>query len=177
MKKVAWIGALALVATTGYIAAGPYLAIAQIKTGISERDLEKLNEKIDFPILRQDLKEQLRAKGITVAAHQAQNNPLAALAAGLATTMVDGIVDSFVTPAGLASLMGGEKPSNKKAGRSDAGGQHGKDHLLENARYAYDSVNKFSVWVPTNDGEEIRFILQRDGLSWKLVRLVLPMSE
>lgn len=148
-----------------------------MKAGIVEKDSERLSGSIDFPLVRQGLKEQLRAAAMKNAATELASNPFAALAAGLATTMVDGIVDSFVTPAGLASLMGGEKPTNWKAWWSETGDHNGKDPLLENARYAYDSVNKFSVWVPTNDGEEIRFILQRDGLSWRLVRLVLPMSE
>jgi hypothetical protein len=91
--------------------------------------------------------------------------------------MVDGVVDSFVTPAGLASLMGGEKPSNQASGGTETGGPREKDELFQNAEYGYDSLSKFSAWVPTDDGKEIRFILQRDGLSRRLVKVALPIGE
>ena len=166
-----------LVLLVAYVAAGPYITIAEIKKGIAEQDSERLAEKIDFSMLRLDLKEQLRAKGISTAVKEAEKNPLAALVAGVATTMVDGVVDSVVTPAGLASLMGGEKPSDQTSRRSETSSPREKDELFRNARYGYDSLSKFSAWVPTDDGKEIRFILHRGGISWRLVRVVLPMGE
>lgn len=177
MRRFVLIAFAVLVLVIAYVAAGPYITIAEIKKGVAERDAEVLAEKIDFSALRQDLKEQLRAKGITMAVNESQSNPLAALVAGLATTMVDGVVDSFVTPAGLASLMGGEKPSDQTSRRSEASGPGEKNALFHDARYGYDSLSKFSAWVPTDDGKEIRFILQRDGLSWRLVKVVLPIGE
>jgi Protein of unknown function (DUF2939) len=177
MRKFVLIASAALLLAVAYAAAGPYITIAEIKKGVAEQDSELLAEKIDFSMVRQDLKEQLRAKGISTAVSEAQNNPVAALVAGLATTIVDGVVDSFVTPAGLASLMGGKKPSNQTPRRSDTSGPRKKEGLFRNARYGYDSLSKFSAWVPTDDGKEIRFILQRDGLSWRLVKVVLPIGE
>jgi hypothetical protein len=32
------------------------------------------------------------------------------------------------------------------------------------------------VWVPNDTGGETRFVLKRDGLSWKLVNIVIPMD-
>lgn len=177
MRKFVFVASAALLLVVAYVAAGPYITVAEIKKGVAEKDSERLAEKIDFAMLRQDLKEQLRAKGMAVAANEAQNNPLTALVAGLATTMVDGVVDSFVTPAGLASLMGGQKPYNQKTRKPEASSPREKDELFRNARYGYDSLSKFSAWVPTDDGKEIRFILQRSGLSWRLVKVVLPMGE
>ena len=177
MRTFVFLASAALLLVVAYLAAGPYIAISEIKKAVAEQDSERLAEKIDFSMLRQDLKEQLRAKGIAMAVNEAQSNPLAALVAGLATTMVDGVVDSFVTPAGLASLMGGEKRSNQTSRRSEASSPREKDALFRNARYGYDSLSKFSAWVPTDDGKEVRFILQRDGLSWRLVKVVLPIGE
>jgi len=177
MKRFAWGIVLVLVAVIGYAAAGPYLAIADIKTGIAEKDAEKLREDVDFPLLRQNLKEQLKAAALKTAAKELQNNPLGALAAGLATTLVDRVVDSFVTPSGLASIMEGHEPSENSAGNKGNVSRPKKDDLFRNANYSYDSFSQFSVWVPNDRGEQFRFILERRHLSWKLVNLVLPIGQ
>jgi len=175
MKKIVWIGVVILVLVVGYAAAGPYLTISAIKTGIVEKDSEKLSENIDFPTLRQNIKEHLNAEMMKSAATELKDNPFAALAAGLATKMVDGIVDSFVTPSGLAALMEGKKPSKEGNGGNPSPPKKGD--LFKNARYSYDSTSKFSIWVPNDKGEEARFILKREGLSWKLVNIIIPIDE
>ena len=180
MKTFAWIIGVAMIALLGYVAAGPYLAIADIKTGIVDKDADRLSAKVDFPALRQNLKDQFNARLMNNAAGELKDNPLGALAAGLATTMVDGIVDSFVTPAGLAHVMAGDRPSEslvKQTVKADTGPPPKEEDLLQNARYSYDSLSQFSVWVPDAEGHETRFVLQRDGVSWRLVNLVLPLDE
>lgn len=175
MKKVVWVAGVILVLVVGYVAAGPYLTVSAIKTGIVEQDSEKLSENIEFPKLRQNLKDQLNVAMVKNAAIELEDNPFAALAAGFATKMVDVIVDSFVTPSGLAALMEGKKPP--KDGGTGNTTPPNKDDLFKNARFSYDSTSKFSIWVPNDKGEEARFVLQRDGLSWKLVNLVIPIDE
>lgn len=175
MKKSIWIVGVVLFLVVGYVAAGPYLTVSAIKTGIVENDSEKLSENIDFQTLRQNMKDQLNAAMMKNAATEMEDNPFAALAVGFATKMVDGIVDSFVTPSGLAALMEGKK--SNKGETSGNSSSPKKDDLFKNARFSYDSVSKFSIWVPNDKGEEVRFVLKRDGLSWKLVNIVIPMNE
>lgn len=158
----------AVVVFGGYFAATPYMAVSNIKDSIVEKDSEELSENIDFPVLRQNLKDQLNAKMMENMADELSNNPFAALGMGLASTMVDGMIDGFITPAGLAQSMQGKKA------RSSSTGNVNKDELFKDARFTYDSMSKFSAWVPNEDGEEIRFVLKRDGLNWKLVNMVLP---
>lgn len=175
MKKVLWVAGIILALIIGYVAAGPYLTVSSIKTGIVEKDSDKLSENIEFPTLRNNLKEQFNAAMLKNAATELKDNPFAALAAGLATKMVDGIVDSFVTPSGLAAIMEGEKPS--KNGNVESTTPTKKDDLFKDARFSYDSTSKFSIWVPNDEGKEIRFVLQREGLSWKLVNIIVPIDE
>ena len=47
----------------------------------------------------------------------------------------------------------------------------------QGAIYEYDSVSQFSVWIPAEKGEEIRFILRREGINWKLENILLPESD
>ncbi len=175
MKKIMWVVGAILTLVMGYVAAGPYLTVSAIKTGIVEQDSEKLSENIKFPTLRQNLKEQLNAAMVKNSATDLKDNPFAALAAGFASKMVDGMVDSFVTPAGLAAIMEGKKPS--KNGDVESTTPPKKDDLFKDAKFSYDSTSKFSIWVPNDKGEEARFILQREALSWKLVNLIIPIDE
>lgn len=175
MKKIFWFVGVLLVLLIGYVAAGPYLTVSAIKTGIVEKDSEKLSENIEFPTLRQNMKEQLNAVVMKNSATELKDNPFAAIGVALATKMVDGIVDSFVTPSGLAALMEGKKP--RKGENSGNTPPPQKDDLFKNARYSYDSMSKFSIWVPNDKGEEVRFVFKREVFSWKLVNLVIPMDE
>lgn len=177
MKKGVWGLGLLLVALAGYVIAGPYLTVSEIKAGIVEKDSEKLSENIEFPTLRQNLKEQMNAAMMKNAATELKDNPFAAFGAALATKMVDGIVDSFVTPSGLASVMKGKKPSKQNSESTSTNEKPKEEDLFKNARYSYDSHSKFSIWVPNEKGEEARFVLKRDGISWKLVNLVIPMDK
>lgn len=177
MKKAVWIIGFVIIVAIGFVAASPFFTIANIKTAIVEQDSEKFSDNIDFPIFRQNLKNRFNRAMMENIGEEIRGNPLAAIAAGFATKMADGVVDSFVTPNGLARLMEGKKPSISRSRRNSAANKNPpkRDDLFKNARYAYDSLNKFSIWVPTDMGDEIRFILQRDGFSWKLVDLVVPI--
>lgn len=175
MKKFVWITSIATIMIIGYIAATPFFTVSNIKTSIVEQDSEKLSENVDFPIFRQNLKKQFNTAMMKNVGSELQNNPFAAIAAGFATNMVDGIVDSFVTPSGLAMLMEGKKPSRSRRRNPSNTDQANRDDLFKNARYSYDSLTRFSIYVPTDTGDEIRFILQRDGLSWKLVDMIVPI--
>ena len=175
MKKIMWIVVVVLVIAVSYVAAGPFLTVSAIKTGVAEQNSEKLSDNIEFSVLRQNLKDQLNVMMLENSTSGLEDNPFAALAIGLATKMVDGIVDSFVTPSGLAAIMKGKKPPTIKDTGSSTSTP--KDDLFQNSRFSYDSINKFSIWVPDENGEESRFVLQRYGFSWKLVNIVIPIDE
>jgi len=181
MKKNILIVGLLLVAVGGYVAAGPYITISAIKDGIVEKDSEKLSDNIDFPALRQNMKDQLNAQMMQNVATELKDNPFAALAAGFASKMVDGIVDAFITPSGLAKIMEGKKPEIQKSNggvkTETTNDAPNKEDLFKNARYSYDSMSKFSIYVPNDKGEEARFLLKRQDLSWKLVSIEIPMNK
>lgn len=187
MKRIAWIIGLLALLIALWIGAGPYLAVADIERGINDKDSERLAERVDFPTLRQNLKDQFKVTILKSATKELEDNPFGALATGLATTLVDGLVDAFITPAGLASLMDGERPSvgsvpsraeSRPTQTPEPDQEQTQDRdLFKNARHSYDSLSRFSVWVPGQDGRETRFVLQRDGLSWRLVNVILPLDE
>ena len=173
---------LLAVAVCGYTAAGPLITLHGMKVGIRERDSEKLSEYIDFLTLRMNLKEQVNAVVMKEAATQMKENPFAALGIAVASKVAESLVESAVTPAGLANLMEGKKPLAPTAAPSAAtdiapSAKTGQGEPFKSARYTYDSTERFSVWVKDDKGEEIRFVLTRNWLSWKLTNIILAMKS
>lgn len=176
MKKVIIGLVILIVLIIAYVAAGPFITIHGIKSGIESQDTEKLSECIDFPTLRSNLKEQLNAAMMKSAAIDLKDNPFGVLAAAFATKVVEGLVESFLTPSGMANLMEGKKPEQNQLDSDNKQGEQ-KWELFKNSRYTYDSLSKFSIWVKGDNSDEIRFVLTRSGVSWRLSNIVIPLSD
>ena len=161
--------AVVLLGFAAYFVAGPYLTLYKLKSGVEARDAEAVAECVDFPALRQNLKDQLQAA--LAKRIDSQQNPLAALAANLAVTFADPVVDRLITPQGLAELMAGQKPPLASSEPSTPAPPAKKP--LEDASFGYESFDEFVVSVPSAGGA-IRFVLTRSGLSWKLSRIEIP---
>lgn len=130
-----------------------------------------MSKNIDFPALRQNIKEQINAVMMQSATESSSDNPFALIAAGIATAMTDKITESLITPIGLASIMHG-----KFTGK-DSGATHqstGKDNLFKHAKLSFDSLDTFSARVKNENGDEFRIVLQREGIEWKMVNIIFP---
>jgi|APMed6443717190_1056831.scaffolds.fasta_scaffold86244_1 hypothetical protein len=170
MKKVIGIAGTILVLIMGYVAIGPFLTFSAIKTGITEKDSVKLSENIDFPILRNNLKEQINAAIIKDATSKSKDKSFIALKAALVQKKItDKIIDSFITPGGLSMIMNENEPKKKEP--------QTKDEIFKNSKFSYDSMNKFSIWITDEEGKEIRFVLGREWLAWKLINIIIPFDE
>ncbi|PQA47452.1 DUF2939 domain-containing protein, partial [Amnimonas aquatica] len=108
MKKGIWAVVGVLVLVIGYVVAGPFLTIHQIKGALKERDKEALAERVDFPVLRTNLKEQFNERLMDEMSSSQHADGFAAFGMMLASKLVDVMVDAMVTPSGIARLMSGE---------------------------------------------------------------------
>lgn len=175
MKKVLLGFVLLAVMLGGYIAAGPYITVAAIREGIANNDADKLAHHIDFPLLRQNIKDQLNASAKAETDRKSDNNIFSALMTGLKAKLVDNMVDSLITPEGLANLMAGKKSLPQESSSKPEPAR--KEDIFKDARFTYDSLDSFSIWVPNTKNGEMRLVLQRRGLTWKLVNLTLPHAQ
>lgn len=173
MKKVFVLAAaLILALLIGYIAVGPLITIHNIKSAIENKDSEKLSDYVDFPSLRTNLKEQLNSELLHHLSTELKDNPFMALGLALGPKLVDGIVDSLVTPTNVSKLLTGKLAGDQKDDMTQQPNQEKKWELLNKARYTYDSSSKFSVWVEDKHGKKIRCVLTRDGFFWKLSNII-----
>jgi len=158
-----------------YLVAAPYITVNQMKSAAESQNGEALSEHIDFPSVRQSLKDQMNAMFLKEMSkdENMKDNPFAAIGMVFAGVMVDKMVDAYITPAGITQLMSGEKPKSKpEEGTSD--GSNRKP--LSDASMGYESLNKFVVKVKDAGGGESRFVLRRQGISWKLTEIIFPLQ-
>src|SRR5262245_57766838 len=92
------------------------------------------------------------------------SNPFGALAIGLVSKLVESMVDSYVTPSGLAGLAQGR--TAEAGSTSDSSSLHQSEQPFARGRLDRESFERFSVWEPTDSGKEVRFVFRRYGLRW-----------
>ncbi|WP_411687973.1 DUF2939 domain-containing protein [Acinetobacter indicus] len=175
-KKI--IGAIIalVVVICGYLYATPYLAINNIKKAAQAGDSEKVSKYIDYPSVRQSFKDQMNAMMMKEMVNQ-EDDGFAALGAMLASTMVDKMIDGFVTPEGLTMMMQGK--DLKDAAQSSEANSTTQTNEEEQAEYKtrYTSFSDFEVVIQDpNDSKAVTVKMVRDGLSWKVNKIVIPMD-
>lgn len=173
MNKIVTIATAVTVTALGYLAATPYIVIHGMKSAAAARDGSTLSEYIDFPSVRQSLKDQLNAMlARNMAKDDSDGSPFAMAGAALASAMVDKLIDSRITPAGISQLMAGAEL------RSIDGEGHASETngiVFADASMSHSGLNKFVVNAKGHNGMTGAFVFRRNGLaSWKLTEIILP---
>jgi hypothetical protein len=99
-----------VVAVLGVMYASPYIALDRLKRAADARDAQTVNQYVDFPLLRESLKDQvgqLLTRRIDI---QKSGNPLAMIGAMIGAALIGPLVDSYATPDGVAAILNGIPP-------------------------------------------------------------------
>ena len=160
-----------------YVVAAPYITVHQIRDAAKRQDGEALSEHIDFPSVRQSFKDQANAAFAkeVLEDKKLRGSPYADIGMAIAGVMVERLVDAYVTPAGITMLMSGDFPDLED-------GKHGKDsgksnrEPLSDASMSYESLSKFVMRAKNEDGEEVKLVLRRRGIGWKMTEIIIPIE-
>jgi hypothetical protein len=166
-KFVAIAIALAALLAIGAYFASPYVAIVGLANALRAGDKDGLEERVDFPAVREHLKAEITASFVSKfqSDPELQSNPFAGLGLALVPMMADKAVDALVTPEGLTRLLASEN-------EADRGPVLG---LPKDAGYM--TLDRFRVSAPAGQDKssKINLILRRKGLfHWTLTRIELP---
>lgn len=169
-RVVLIVAAVAAIFAAAY-ALSPFWAARQFKEAALSADVDRLEAAVDFPAVRDSLKSQMTVALTNKMANdpEMKANPFAGLGAMLIPTMVNNLVDGFVTADGLSAMMKRGKPGKDGAAAK----------VDPNLSYDYDyrGLDRFAVAVKNEaqPGEGPRFVFERRGLfTWKVIRLELP---
>jgi hypothetical protein len=191
--------AIAVVALLGYAYASPYIALDHLKRAADARDAQTLNQYVDYPALRQSLKDQVTQLLTRRIDEQKLHNPLAAIGAMIGVALVGPLVDAYATPDGVAAILNGMPPRGKPGEHPTEPGEPSEDMASNTApsqpaappapsssqsasapvppktTAGYRGINEFAVTYQSNAGNApYSAILHREGLfSWKLVAVNL----
>lgn len=161
-----WV-ALLVALVVAYVAASPYVAVYRMKAAAERQDSKALSCFIDFPTLRQSLKDQFDKFIAAEADNQtSENDPFGAMGTAIAGSLADHFVDAYITPAGVERLMSGQNLSPDDSGRNEGTGDP-----FSGASMAYESVSRFVVTIKDEDGEDVRFVYRPRGIGWKLTEI------
>tara|TARA_B100000749_G_C18393977_1_gene451587 strand:+ start:61 stop:819 length:759 start_codon:yes stop_codon:yes gene_type:complete len=193
--KLVYVAGAALIAGLGYVAASPFLVVHSIQSAVERRDADALSSHVDYPAFRQNMKDQVNARIMADVATELEGNAFAAFGAAIASKLVDSVVDAVVTPAGIARMMQGEKPTTAVIKAGGSGGEMPSTEgpqgsglppeppqpakkPFEDASMGYQSLNRFAVTFTDDSGEEVSFIFYRHGLAdWLLTDMTLPLPR
>ena len=151
--------------------ASPFIAAQALVRAARTGDAAGLEWQVDFPAFRASLKSELNARAaLEIRSRTKGDRGLAALGMLLAPSLVEGAVDNFVTPQGIAAMVrSGETPEPERPVPADDTPAADKDKIRQS--WAYRGLNTFAVTLTRKDRPDRRLalVMTRRGLfEWKL---------
>jgi len=173
LKIVAAVLLALLLGITAYVASGPYFAVRAIRAAVRDNDAAALAEHVDFPALRGSLKSQLQDRLVRSAGEDMQASAFGALGLSIAGRVIDGAVDTMVTPFGIGALMQGRILASRFEDSISPVDSEGTRAPKQDAVYRYESPSRFTATLRTQSGAHVVMVLTRHGVTWRLSDLRL----
>jgi hypothetical protein len=174
MLKKLIIPAAALVAILGY-GASPYITLSNLQDAVTAKDAAAIQAYVSWDDVRANLKADLMAEIEDNA--EMKGNPLAAT---FGQKMIDGLVDSMITPEMLATVVENGGLKKRRQSLFDQIANRGKASDLSNDKVELESafftgLTTFGLTLRKGD-DTVDVELGLDGLGWKITRVRLPME-
>jgi hypothetical protein len=134
-------------------------------------DTQALNEMVDFPALRESVKQNVR--GAVAGVTGRRQNPLGVLGGILAGAVAGPVVDAVVTPQGVSALVEGVRPGERR----ESGARDGVRAPNLKVKRGYEGMDLFVVhFIDKDNGKErMALLLRRQGLiHWRLSGVRVP---
>jgi hypothetical protein len=165
MRLIRWLLIICVIALLAY-AASPYVSFWQFTGAIRSGNAAAISSRVDFPAVRASLKRQLVARfARETSGHKRWIN--------LGPTLIDAIIDAYVTPEGIAIILANpEALKNLKTPR-DFNFTLRRPINAWNVKYAFFTGAR--SFVVDRDGIKLRFHFTGSG--WQLYDLELGLTE
>src|SRR5215475_6100045 len=165
MKLVRWLVIICVVLLLVY-GASPYFSFWRFAAAVRSRDATAISSRVDFPAVRASLKRQLVARFANQTNSQTRW-------INLGPTLIDAIIDAYVTPEGIAALLSNpEALKNLKTPR-EFHFEFGKNENWWKVKYAFFTGPGSFVF----DRDGIKLGFHFTGSAWKLHDLDLGLPD
>jgi hypothetical protein len=174
-KKTIVITAILILALGGgTIYSLPYVTIYRIMAALETKDTQQLSVLVDFPQIRENLKRFVGTK-LQPGPTNTKSEAWGQIPKSLPSQVIASAVEDLITPEGLANFV-------QQRLDALAAAQDGTNKvkitawplfvaLVGNADLAYTSPSEFTVAVKGSDAGQIRFVLRRNGVQWRLTNI------
>ena len=171
-----------------YYAASPWLTVNKLKQAFEKKDTRQNEKIVDFPELREDFKEVAKATVMKNAAKELEGNPFAALGMMMANALIDPLIDSVISPAGLQALLStGEMSVQPSDVPNEKNSWSSKESTTEefkpspdlSVKMNYTDLNEFKIELSNKKviAEPISLFMEREGYAdWKVTGIDIPQS-
>jgi len=157
-------GLLAILVLIGaWYIASPLWTLHELREAARAGDAKAFASYVDFPVLRENVKTQLRHQ---LADRIHSRGGIAALGAILVGGIVDDSIDRLVSPDALRIILEKMQPGGGPLGFS-----------VSDASVRRDGVSQFRLVAKTERGSGRTLVFTRHGLGWKLSDIVLSADS
>lgn len=177
-KLIASVGVL-IVAGIASSYASPYLTMHQMRTAMLDQDADAFSSHVDFPAVR----ESVRAQFMMMIQNKLANSPemkdsaFSAVGMMLGMGIVNQMIDTMVTPAGVMTMMAQAGPKTAAPATTPAALESDNAKPAQKVDYSisYKDWSTVSASAKKGAADPVVFVFKRDGLwSWKLSGVNLP---
>jgi Protein of unknown function (DUF2939) len=159
--------------------AWPYFGLRSLVNAVQARDVAAINERVNFPALRQSLTDQIFRTYLRLTGREARLGAFAAAAVAASSSIADPIVARLVSVDVLLDLLAGGWPTAVIPDRipGAAGLQSGSLgsvwQVIANSEHG---IRTFALAIPANAPPAVQLTLRfrLTGGTWKLVGVGLP---
>ena len=165
MKLIRWLVIICAVVLLVY-GASPYFSFWRFTAAVQSRDAAAISARVDFPAVRASLKRQLVERFANkTTSHKRWIN--------LGPSLIDAIIDAYVTPDGIAALLSNPEALKSLKKPRDFHFEFGKNENLSKVQYAFFTGPR--SFVVDRDGIKLGFHFTASG--WQLHELDLGLSD
>jgi len=163
-----------LLALALFYLASPYYSVWRFSEALRAHDMNALSDRVDFNAVRGSFKQQIREKFLGVLKKKKKDR-LAQFLAANAGDPLDQLIDSYITPEGLASIISDPAPIKNASSLSSLPGinsaQPREIDWSKFRRAYFTGPRDFAV---EHEGTKLRF--RFNGVGWKLHTLDLQLA-
>jgi len=152
----------------------PYYSVWRFSEALRAHDMNALSARVDFNAVRGSLKQQIREKFLGVLKKKKKDRLAQFLTAN--ADPLDQLIDSYITPEGLAAIISDPAPLKNASSISSLPGVEGaQPREIDWSKFRnafFTSPRDFAV---EHEGIKLRF--RFNGIGWRLHMLDLQLEE
>ncbi|MDY6468668.1 DUF2939 domain-containing protein [Acinetobacter faecalis] len=178
-KKITYMSiGLLILLILGYLFFSPYIVLNKIKNSIQANNSEAISTYVDFPSVRQNLKDLVKQEiqKEQKNSNQLEKDPFAELGTQMAIVMIDKFIDAAITPENLPLVLKGQKIADLQLPNDLSKNKHNADSSKNVFNYetSYKSFNQFQIDIKDENSTSpsVSVVMTRNGLSWKITEII-----